>query len=138
MMNQGGWGLKDVMLYIVVLSFALLIAMLLYDKSFGQLFGKLDSDLDYSLMEKKMVKAAHNYTDNFYYKLLEDGDSDYVSLRILKSDGLLKASDGFSGCSGYVHFYVKNGRTSYVPFLKCGDDYTTDGYDTKKEQSKIS
>lgn len=133
-MNQGGWGLKDIFIYVGVITLALLVAMILYNKNFKQLFDSASSIETYTDLESKLIRAARTYTDNFYYKALEDGDAGYVSVKTLKDSGVIDKiediNDSKIECSGYVHFNKEESTVTYDPYLKCDNNYITTGYDS--------
>ena len=77
-MNQGGWGLNDVLGFIAVISVALLITMFMYSRNASDLFlgSAKDSEFEettYAELEDAMITATKAYLDNFYYKVLENG-----------------------------------------------------------------
>ncbi len=142
-MNQGGWGLRDAMGFIAVLMVAVLITMVMYNRSLKDLFngsGTADRVIvnSYSELEEKMISSTQNYVDNYYYKALENGDNDIVTVQELQDNEILKqlqdVKDENLLCSGYVEFAKTAGRTSYKPYLKCGDNYQTTGYQSKFDE----
>ena len=142
-MNEKGFGLKDVFIFLAIIALALLISMVIYRKTFMQLFYSSGSVTDkesetYYSIEKDLEKSAHTYTDNYYYKILEDGDEGYVTIRDMQDKNLLKVvrdiNDHNVICSGYVYFKKVGGVTDYKTYLKCGDNYETDGYKAKYDE----
>ena len=131
-MNNGGWGLKDVLFFIVILCLSLLVAMILYHKTIGDLFGGSVVATTYDNLEKDIAYAAKDYVNNHYYKTLKNGDSDRVTLKTLQSENLIKKvvdpDDSRIECTGYATFSKENNRTTYRPYLKCGSRYKTAGY----------
>lgn len=141
MNNQGGWGFKNVFAIIAVLAAAILIAMITYNRSFSELFGAIDEDADnitYQTLENRLIRAAKTYTDNYYYKPLEEGDEDYVSVNTLIDNGVMNeledVEDKNTTCTGYVHFYKEEGTATYEPYLKCGDNYKTPNYSSAYDE----
>ena len=142
-MNEEGWGFKDVFWYLAIICIALLLAMMLYNRTFSDLFGSSTkhSEETYKDIEINLEKDAHTYTDNYYYKILEPGDEGYVTVRDMQEKHLLKSikdvKDATVSCSGYVHF-KKNETTIYKAYLKCGDNYTTSGYEAKHDEKVLN
>ncbi len=136
-MNQNGWGIREVMMFVCALSLALLVTMVMYNRTFNQLFGGGSSNESYSSLEGELKDAGRTYTDNFYYKVLESGDDDYVTVDELIDKDIIKPlkdpNNGRISCRGYVHFYKKEGVTTYDSYLKCGDAYKTKGYDSSHD-----
>lgn len=137
-MNQNGWGIREVLMFVCVLSLALLVTMVMYNKTFGQLFSDSSSSKSsYSSLEGELKDAGRTYTDNFYYKVLESGDDDYVTSDELIDKNIIKPlkdpNNGRISCQGYVHFYKKDSVTVYDSYLKCGDAYETKGYDASRD-----
>lgn len=143
-MNEEGWGLKDVLIFLAIVALCLLVSMVIYKKTFTQLFygtsgGITDIDREtYQSVETDLEKTAHTYTDNYYYKILEDGDSGYVTIRNMQDKKLLKVvkdiEDDNVICSGYVYFNKIGVVTNYDAYLKCGDNYQTEGYEASHDE----
>ena len=53
---------------------------------------------------------------------------------MLKENGYLDEikdiKDKDTECTGYVEFVQDGGVITYTPYLKCGSNYETEGYDT--------
>ena len=90
-MNQEGWGLKEVMVFIVIVFLCIFISMTVYHKTFGDLFGTGSYDETYSDIERQLENVAKTYTDNYYGKVLENGDEGIVTIRDMQGRGLLTA-----------------------------------------------
>lgn len=142
-MNQEGWGIRDMLLFLAIVCIAILVSMALYKKTFTQLFDNSGSITDFSnetydSIENQLEKTAHTYTDNYYYKVLENGDEGEVTIRDMQAENLLTVvkdiKDDSIICSGYVHFQKQGGITDYKTYLKCGDNYKTDGYQSKLDE----
>lgn len=134
-MNNRGMGINDIFIFVAVICLALLVAMVLYNKDFKSLFSGEDTNkMTYNEIEESLINAAKNYTDNYYYKPLESGDDDYVTVRTLETEGIIQTiidpNDDKITCTGYVHFFKKE-KTTYEPYLRCGSNYETTGYQEK-------
>lgn len=133
-MNNRGFGMNEFFLFIAIMCLSLLVTMVMYNKTINGLFGG-SREVTYSDIENEMMSSARNYTDNYYYKVLEDGDNDYVTISVLEEEGILDKimdpKNSKESCTGYVNFYKEDGHTSYVPYLRCGTNYQTNGYKAK-------
>lgn len=149
-MNQKGWGLKDFMIILGVIFLALIITAAVYRRSFKELFGAKSEPIveskttivekeTYQDLEYKLQRAAERYQNDNY-----QGDFDSSEVWILKYD-LLKEkrylknkitdiNDRNIECTGYVKFEKKESRINYTPYLKCGDKYQTENYDSKYDE----
>ena len=139
-MNEEGWGLKEVLIFIVIVFLCIFISMTVYNKTFGDLFGSGDNykDETYEDIEAELENTAKTYTDNYYNKVLENGDEGIVTIRDMQGEGLLTAvkdiNNNSINCSGYVEFKTTNSKTKYTTYLKCGDNYQTKGYIEKYDE----
>ena len=131
-MNNRGWGLNNAFFFIIIVCLSILITMVSYNRNFADLFGGEEESLTYSGIEEKMMHAARSYVNNYYYKALEDGDSDYVTVKSLVDQKILSEPIDPQNkkiiCTGYVTFEQDNGNTEFEPYLKCANNYETDGY----------
>ena len=139
-MNQEGWGLKDVILFLVIILLAIVIAMFIYNRTFNNLFAGIDNKAPketYSDIEQNIAHNARTYTDNYYSKALENGDSGVVTVRAMQQVRLLQSVKDIKtkkNCSGYVLFAKTNGVTNYEPYLKCSN-YQTKGYKSSLDEN---
>ncbi len=138
-MNEKGWGLKDAVIFIVIICLALFISMITYHRTFKGLFDSSDSiEETYADIEKELENTAHTYTDNYYYKVLENGDSGVVTIRDMQEEKLIRVVRDIKNnnviCSGYVKFKKSNGKTIYTAYLNCKNNYQTKGYQSKYDE----
>ncbi len=132
-MNEYGFGLKESMLFLVTIMLCIFITMFMYNKSFKEIF-EGPSSKSYVDLENTLKSAGAGYVLN-YHKPLDNGDEGYVSLDTLKDKNLINTLTDEKGkeCDGYVFYRRDNSKMSYVPYLKCGSDYCTDGYSSSYE-----
>lgn len=135
-MNNKGGGFNDIFIFLAVICLAILVTMVMYNKTIKDLFGGEDTTkMTYNEIEENLIGSAQNYTDNFYYKPLENGDHDYVTIRTLETEGIIQTiidpEDDKTTCTGYVEFSKEDDHTTYKPYLRCGSDYKTRGYKEK-------
>lgn len=133
MNNKGEVGLKEAFLFIAIMCLCILITMVMYNRNVKDLFGGSSSSKEtYQNTEHEITEAAKNYVDNHYDNQLEIGDSDYVTIKTLISAGLIDEvidpKNKKTTCTGYVNFYKKGIDITYEPYIKCGLNYHTKGY----------
>ncbi len=135
-MNERGGGINDVFIFLAVICLAVLVTMVMYNKTIKDLFSGDDTTkMTYNEIEESLINSAKNYTDNYYYKPLENGDNDYVTVRTLETEGIIQTiidpEDDKITCTGYVNFSKEDDQTTYEPYLRCGSNYETTGYEEK-------
>lgn len=118
-LNNKGWGLQTMMLFIIILMIALVVIYVMIEKNFSYLMG-----YNYQKEEIKVVEALKKY-----YKendiSINNEEEKIISVKKLKNEGLL---ENFNKCSGYGLLKKTKNKISYNVFLRCGNEYTTDGY----------
>lgn len=136
MLNNRGWGSKDVMMIITVMAVAIMVTMFIYNKNFKSLFeGDTDKDslatatYNYEKAEDILKNAAKEYyEDNFSSDKVGEIPLMTVTSSTLKDKDYLnnlKAND--YSCSGYVNIKNSNSKITYDPYIRCGT-YKTEGY----------
>lgn len=135
-MNERGGGFNDVFIFLAVICLAILVTMVMYNRTIKDLFGGEETTkMTYNEIEEMLISAGKNYTDNYYYKPLENGDDDYVTVRTLETEGIIQTivdpEDEGITCTGYVNFSKEDDQTIYEPYLRCGSNYETTGYKEK-------
>lgn len=142
-MNEEGWGLKDVLIFLAIISVALLVSMVIYRKTFTEIFDNRKSANSFSSetyadIETNLERIARTYTDNYYYKALENGDEGVVTIRDMQAENLLTEvkdiENDKTNCTGYVRFRKEASVTNYTAYLNCGDNYQTEGYQSKYDE----
>lgn len=148
-MNNGGWGLRIMIFWMGVMIIALIISSIIINNMGNQLFNPVNNsnkypqnnntyDYDvtveketYSNLETKMEAASIKYINDNYTDL-PVGDNIQVPVKVLVGKGYLESlydiKDKAKNCSGYIDVRHKEAGFSYVPYLKCGKNYTTKGY----------
>lgn len=117
-LNNNGWGLQVMMLFILVLMIALVIVYIMVNRNFSDIVG-----YDYKSEETKVIVALKKYYKNNDIKI-NNGEEKIVSTKKLKEEKLLT---DFNKCSGYGLLKNKNGKIIYDAYIRC-DKYITDGY----------
>lgn len=151
-LNNRGWGLGMMLIFIAVFVLALIIIIIQannlgiagnmqYEKISPTMTPTLvpkpevtntptiPSNESYEELERTVKNAAFSYQQQ-YYVSLQSGDSIYVSVRKLIEKNLLSVLVDKNGnvCSGYVQL-VGGSNTSPSVYLKC-DGYITPGYES--------
>ncbi len=122
--------IRENILKIVTFVIILVIAIIIFAFLFrGNTANKL-SATSYTNMEKMLASAAKNYT-NDNKKLLPNSEKETnkINLDTLVNgkyiERLTSLEDTSVECTGYVQITYNNGNYSYIPYLKCGNDYET-------------
>lgn len=142
-MNQKGFGLKEFVIVIAVIFVSMLIIMSLYrslvnNSAKPETEEKNESEetekITYQDLENTLEKAAERYQNNTYQGNTENTEIWTLSYSMLKEekylDKLIDPNDKNTECTGYVEFVQDGAKISYKPFLKCGSNYETKGYDS--------
>lgn len=86
----------------------------------------------YKEIENAMITAAQQYQERIYGETLLEGDKISVTIKsLINNSYLAKITDPNNEnieCSGYVTFIKENNKVEYNAYLKCDENYTTDGY----------
>ena len=133
-MNEKGFGLRDVLVFLAIVCLCILISMVIFKRTFNELFNSDNSynSETYSSIEDDLERIGKTYTDNFIGKILEDGDNGVITIRDMQAENLLKVvrdiEDDNIICSGYVTYDKYDGIANYKAYLKCADNYITKGY----------
>ena len=143
-MNQSGWGLKDFLLILGIITLSLLIVAALYRRNFTNTTEKAEVIKEeeketYQDLEYKLQRAAERYQNDNYQGNYESTETWILSYKLLKEENYLKEkitdiNDKSIECDGYVKFKKQEINIDYTPYLKCGDYYTTKGYEEKYEE----
>lgn len=147
-MNEKGFGAKE---FIIIIS-VIIISMVIITSLFNSITensnietnsqaenSNVDSDTQtetkstYKDLEKKLEKAAERYQNDNYSGSITNPEIWVLSYSMLKEEKYLEKlvdpKDKNNECTGYVEFIQDGGKISYIPYLKCGSNYKTEGYD---------
>lgn len=140
-MNQEGWGFKDFIVILGIIMGAVIITFIIYQITFKP--EKVTDPVEttkqtvssYDKMEYDLKKSAQRYQNDHYSGNIDDDETWILSSKLLTNEGYLKIklidiNDSSIECTGYVRFIKKGASISYRPYLKCGNNYMTDGYDS--------
>lgn len=148
-MNQKGWGLRDFLFILGMITLALIITAGFYRKSFKNLFGTSPKEKEmkttiikketYTDLEYKLKRAAERYQNDNYQGTYDSDELWILSYKLLKEKKYLKSkitdiNDRSVECNGYVVFKKNNAKINYYPYLKCGSYYKTNGYNENNEK----
>lgn len=133
-MNNKGFGIKEICIFLFVIFICMFIVSTLYSKTVKD-FDKKEGS--YHDLADKLISAAHVYTDNYLDDELENGQEGYVSSSVLEKkellDDLTDVTNKSKKCKGYVHYYRENDKTTYEAYLNCPGNYKTDNYDSSRD-----
>ncbi len=133
-MNEKGFGIRDVLVFLAIVFLCILLSMIIFKRTFTELFDSTRNynNETYMSIEKDLESIGKTYTDNYYGKILENGDKGVITIRDMQGENLLTVvrdiKDERIICSGYVTFARNSGITNYKTYLKCGNNYETEGY----------
>lgn len=140
-MNEKGFGLKEFIIIIAVVFVSLLIIMSLFrnvssnNDNHSQVNQEEKQEKTYKDLEQELKLAAERYQNDNYSGNIENSEVRTLSYSMLKENGYLdkikdiKSKD--AECTGYVKFTQDGGVITYTPYLKCGSNYQTKGYNEK-------
>lgn len=145
-LNEHGWGLGTLIAFIFVFLLAILLISInaykmgLTDRSIsnvpvtnsddnkGFTNSSNNNNITYLELENKLVVAGSSYKQ-LYYNDLMIGDSVYVTDKQLSAVGFIdNLVINNIQCKGYVQIKNNGDSFSYIPYLKCGDNYKSNGY----------
>lgn len=138
-MNQKGFGIKEFIIVISVIFIAMIVIMSLYQSMVSEEKEtieepKKEEKITYQDLEQELKKAAERYQNDTYSGNSLDTEVWSLSYSMLKEekylDKLIDPNDKKIECTGYVEFIQDKAKISYKPFLKCGSNYETEGYDS--------
>lgn len=130
MLNNKGYGIKDIMMVICVMFVAILVTMFVYNRNFKKLFegdGNLSTSYDYEAIEEELEISAKEYYSKTFSNEKTKIPLMTVTFKTLKQEGYLSSlGESDKNCTGYVN--IKNDeKLSYEPYIKC-NGYETKGY----------
>lgn len=157
-MNNRGWGLQAMILWCAVLGILLIIASVLINGTINNLYAgngnrnsngssvikkedkedankedknEIDAS-DYEKYLETMVNASKNYVEKEYANDYANAAHLKLSTKILINndymDRIVDPNNKLLECIGYVAVDYINNELTYKAFLKCGDNYETEGF----------
>ena len=130
-MNTDGFGLKNFIILISVMFVCIAIVIGLYNYSFKPFFEneKFENDSSYLKKLDELLVAAERYQNDNYSSNSNEKTTWILSYSFLKKEKYVdKIMNNGKECNGYVVFKQEGAKISYKPYLKCGDNYKTEGY----------
>ena len=136
-MNQQGFGIKEFIIFVAVIFISLIIIMTLMQNTVTKQSTDTNQEevekVTYQDLEKELKLAAERYQNDNYSGNAEDSETWILSYSMLKEnqylDEIKDIQDTDTECTGYVEFVQDGMEISYTPYLKCGSNYKTKGYD---------
>ena len=132
-MNEKGFGIKEFIILLAVMFVSIIVIMTLYQSIFQntETIEEQPETVTYEDLEHRLEKAAERYQNDTYSGNTNEKEVWALSYSMLKEekyiDELIDPNDK-QECTGYVEFIQDGAKISYKPYLKCGDNYQTDGY----------
>lgn len=135
-MNTDGFGIKEFIVVIAVMFICFTIITGLYNNMFKP-SSSTKHYLNHSTYSRKLdilLTAGERYQNDNYSTNLNKKTTVILSYTFLREKKYLKKiTDNGNECNGYVIFKQENAKMSYKPYLKCGGNYKTKGYDKNNE-----
>lgn len=135
-MNANGFGLKEFIIILAVVFIAMIIIMslsrsIVEDEETNS--EPIQEKVTYQELEHQLKKAAERYQNDTYQGNANNKEVWSLSYSMLKEKGyldkIIDPNDKDIECQGYVEFIQDGAIISYQPYLKCGNNYKTEGYD---------
>ena len=137
-MNNKGFGLKEFIILFSVIFICMIVIMSIYQSIFPNQNIELEKNMaeekpkTYKELEQELQLAAERYQNDTYSADSDATEVWTLSYSMLKEkkyiDKLIDPNDKNQECTGYVEFIQDEAKISYQPFLKCGNNYETKGY----------
>lgn len=136
-MNNKGFGIKNFIIIIAVMFISIIIATSLYNQSIASLPSQTNEETvkskTYEDLTDELLKAAERYQNDNYSANSDEQVTWILKYSLLRKEKYLSKiydiKDKKIECTGYVEFNQDKAEISYKPFLKCGDNYKTKGYE---------
>ncbi len=135
-MNQKGFGLKEFVIIFAVGFICILIISSIYQSIVPNAEMQSEPEkekITYKDLEDELKQAAERYQNDTYSGNSSETAVWELSYSMLRKEKylekLIDPNDKNTECTGYVEFIQDGAKISYKPFLKCGTNYQTDGYE---------
>ena len=135
-MNQKGFGLKEFVIIFAVGFICILIISSIYQSIVPNAEMQSEPEkekITYRDLEDELKQAAERYQNDTYSGNSSETAVWELSYSMLRKEKylekLIDPNDKNTECTGYVEFIQDGAKISYKPFLKCGTNYQTDGYE---------
>lgn len=133
-MNNGGWGLRIMLIFCAVISLFFLFSTNVIGKALDVFVQKKElvkEEITYFDLEHKLKNSAKKYINNTYTNIVNDIEIPIKLTTLIENYYLAPIKDIYveEECSGYVIFTKLSNNIKYKPYLKC-NGYKTNGYDS--------
>ena len=135
-MNQKGFGLKEFVIIFAVGFICILIISSIYQSIVPNAEMQSEPEkekITYKDLEDELKQAAERYQNDTYSGNSSETAVWELSYSMLRKEKylekLIDPNDKNTECTGYVEFIQDGAKISYKPFLKCGTNYQTEGYE---------
>ena len=136
-MNQKGFGLKEFVIIFAVGFICILIISSIYQSIVPNAEMQSEPEkekITYKDLEYELKQAAERYQNDTYSGNSSETAVWELSYSMLRKEKylekLIDPNDKNTECTGYVEFIQDGAKISYKPFLRCGTNYETEGYDS--------
>jgi hypothetical protein len=125
MNNEGGWGLRVMLVLCLIIILSLVISVTIYERNFNKLgYINTKGRKTYQL-EERLRLAANKYMDD--KKISRSNDYVMYSNELISEGYLTKLiNETNSECVGYAEYISNNKKTN--AYISCKGGYKTDGF----------
>ena len=146
-MKKEPWGIKKLLIILIIIFVIFVIFALIFkgvvgifrkdkkeEKKPKEQAEKIDTEIyTYSDLENRIKLGATRYQNDNYQGTLESSETWILKYNNLKEAGYMPSKlidpKDHDECDGYVKFIKTEAKITYIPYIKCGDNYQTSGYD---------
>lgn len=127
--DNRGFGIQSMMIAVLVLMMCLVLISAFANKVFNNISNEETNSTDYIEIEEKVEQATKKYQQKYYNNIL-DGDEIKVSLKSLQNEGFIDIlKDNKNNiCDGYAYIIGKENKVIYNAYIRCGNEYKTNGF----------
>lgn len=120
---------KDKMKKLLIITGSVLVVVVILIVVFSMISGQKNIKLNYKEAEEKIKEVAIEYYKEHSNLLPKEGNSREISVDDLVKLELMKPLDEIiidsNNCTGKITVKNVNNTYSYIPYIKCGNDYVT-------------
>ncbi|MBE6149281.1 MAG: hypothetical protein E7170_00985 [Firmicutes bacterium] len=124
-LNNKGWGLQTMMIFVLILMICLVIIAALVNNTFKDITG---TSYNYSILEDKLESASKKYVEKNNISVNEGSNYTITVSKLQKSGYLTELKDNEIKCTGYTIVEKEKDKLVYKPYIRCGSNYKTKNY----------
>ncbi len=125
-LNNKGWGLQTMMVFVLILMICLVIVAAIFNDTFKDITG--DSSYNHSILEDKLKDASKKYVEKNKISINEGNNYTITVSKLQKLGYLQELKDNEIKCTGYTIVEKEKDKLIYKPYIRCGSNYKTKNY----------